>query len=158
MSWESDLTDDIVNALRDNGGLRSIVTRETSIGKGINEDVFSDKARNQFPLVRITWQGTSELDEPGDNYTERYRTMTLEFHCAVVEVNDDKRFDTLSALTEKVANALYDREKNIGALLEDEINITGIETVPDMLMAPFGVAVMTVEFTTWADRTNRTGR
>ena len=159
MSWESDLTDDIINALQENGALLAKINgKPTSIAKGINEDVFSETYRAQFPIIRFTWAGTDEENEPLDNLGPRFRTLTLNIHCGVYCPEDDERFDVLSDLTEQVANALYDREAKIGALLLDEINVSSIEVAPDVLMAPFGVAIMTVELTTWTERADRQGR
>ena len=157
MSWESDVTDDLINALRENANLLNSVDA-LSICKGINEDVFTEAGKGRFPIVRFVWTGTDEENDPPGNLAGRFRTLTLNIHCGVYKLKDDERFDELSDLTERVTNALYVREADVGALLLDEINVSSIEVAPDILMAPFGVAIMTVEITTWTDRKNRTGR
>jgi hypothetical protein len=153
--WESDLIDDLITNLKLNG---SVMARVNSIDKGLTPDFPTNIGQDKFPVVRITWVGTDEEDSPADNYPERYRTLNLELNIAVQNSDEGKRLDELSRTCEVVANALYDREQLIGALLLDDIELTSTEVAPDVLSHPFGFAIMSVALTTISDRKTRAGR
>ena len=156
MSWVKDTLDDLVLALRDDGSVRDLA-QETSIKKGLEEDFFSEIAQNQFPIVRVVWGGTEEEDEPADDYPERMITLNVQIHLAVYDIDAEKRLDKLTELEERVKNAIYRREQNMGPLVLDSINISSTEVAAD-LFPPFGLAVMTVQLISYTARDARTGR
>lgn len=157
MSWVSDTIDDFVNNLKDDGGVRDLVTQETSIRKGLEEDFFSEIPQSAFPIIRVVWGGTEEEDEPADDYPERMITLNLQLHLAVYDIDAQQRLDKLTELEERVKNAIYRREQDMRPLVLDNINVSSTEVAAD-LFPPFGLAVMTVQLISFTDRNERTGR
>jgi len=64
----------------------------------------------------------------------------------------------LSDLAETVANVLHGHEDSTNGLILDDLNIAGVEVSPDMLFAPYGLAIMTIQANTYSARSDRGGR
>jgi hypothetical protein len=156
MSYVSDSIDQFVLKLQGDGPLIDIVN-PTSIKKGVEPEFPDNIAQNQFPIVRVTWSGTTEEDEAGDVLPERYVTVNLLLHLAVRENDEVKRLEALADLDEKVKNAIYRGEIGSQSLVADEINVSLTEVAPD-LFSPYGLAVMEVALMGWVVRDGRAGR
>ena len=156
MSWVSDVIDQFILHLQEDGALLDLV-KKTSIKKGIEIDFPDNIAQNQFPIVRVAWSSTTEEDDPADNYPERLITLNLLLHLAVRENDEVKRLEALAELEERVKNAIYRGELGSVPLVRDEINVSSTEVAPD-LFPPYGLAVMEVSLTNWVERDGRTGR
>ena len=156
MSWVSDVIDEFILKLQDDGKLMDLV-QHTSILKGMEPDFPDNLAQNKFPAVRVTWVGTEEETEPGDDNSERAITLSLEVRLAVRENKEVDRLEALADLEERVKNAIYRGEDGSKLLVSDEINVTSTEVAPD-LFPPFGLAIMDVSLMSWVVRDGRTGR
>lgn len=155
MSYENDLIDQIIIKFKEDGRILNLVN-PLNIGKGIMLDFPSNLANNAYPNIRLTWAGTREEDEPGDDRPPRIRVVTLLFHIAVHNANEADRLEDATQLAEVVSNVLYDNEESLTGLILDSIDINTVETTQDLLH-PHTVVVMEADFNTWSARNNRVG-
>jgi hypothetical protein len=155
VSYENDLIDSIIDKFQTDGRMLNKV-KATNVGKGIMEDFPSNMSNNLFPNIRLTWAGTTEEDEPGDDRPPRMRTITLWIHIAVFNANESKRLEDITDLVEVVENVLYDNENALTGLVLDSIDINRVTNTQNLLH-PHTVAVMEVDCHTWTTRDSRAG-
>lgn len=162
MSWESDLVDDFIETLKQDGEVLDCGIRPSNISKGLTPEFPFDMGDNSVPCIRFVWLETREVDDPADDVDtgfNRIRTAVYGVYLVVSNPKEDKRLDELSDLWQAFANAVYRRELGLSqGLVIDEIDISGVEVAPDVLTNPYGVAVATVEAITISDRKERSGR
>jgi hypothetical protein len=155
MSWANDVIDDLIEALREHGTIKENF-RDTSIQKGLIDELPENLARSELPAIYVEYSGSSEQELDEDNLSMIFKIGRFALHVLIEADTEEKRVEVLADRVEDVINAIYDHEEDTGGLVNDRYNVTSVDTTEHMLH-PFGAARIDLEAHTFCERANRKG-